>query len=128
MRCPRCKEEKSSEDFYRNSARGRSSWCAKCHREWRKENPQSIDKDYNRNYYFTKAYGLSSNQVDELKMQQQNKCRICSLETDLEVDHDHNSGKVRGLLCVRCNLALGLFRDSPEIIDSASLYLKENNQ
>jgi hypothetical protein len=42
------------------------------------------------------------------------------------VDHNHSSGKVRGLLCNRCNRAIGMFEDSPELLLSAISYLQDN--
>lgn len=66
--------------------------------------------------------------------EQNNSCAICleELVTDLSrdnythkavIDHCHNTNKVRGILCARCNQALGLFRDNPNIIRNAIKYL-----
>ena len=57
----------------------------------------------------------------------QNKCcKICCRHIDLEnsaIDHNHITGHIRGLLCTTCNRALGLFKDSPKILESALDYL-----
>jgi len=62
--------------------------------------------------------------------EQEHKCAICStsdadLDKLLSVDHCHTTGKVRGLLCNNCNLALGNFKDKIENLKSAINYLKQ---
>lgn len=58
---------------------------------------------------------------------QQAKCAICDTKPDkypgLVVDHCHTTGKVRGLLCTKCNLGLGHFKDNKEALAKAALYL-----
>lgn len=49
---------------------------------------------------------------------------ICGATDDLGIDHDHNSGEVRGKLCDKCNQGLGLFQDSPELLHAAADYIK----
>jgi len=66
--------------------------------------------------------------LTELREHQQNRCAICDAsepggQGDFHVDHDHATGKVRGLLCSRCNTSLGLYRDSPERLRRAADYL-----
>ena len=61
---------------------------------------------------------------------QDSKCKICLTQLDygrngLQVDHDHVTGKVRGLLCASCNLALGGFKDDPKLLKAATEYLEE---
>lgn len=70
---------------------------------------------------------------DELLKSQDNKCAICKthqqdLKRTLSVDHDHNTGKVRGLLCDNCNRALGYFKDDTSILEVAKNYLLWNKQ
>ena len=61
-------------------------------------------------------------------IKQNNLCAICHKECShkkmLSLDHDHDTNKVRGLLCSSCNMALGGFRDNPKILESAISYLK----
>ena len=52
-------------------------------------------------------------------------CQICRERKDLVVDHDHKTGKIRGLICRRCNSALGYWKDSPENLLRAIEYIKE---
>ena len=62
------------------------------------------------------------------KFQKTNECEICGSqnnEKSLHIDHCHTTGKIRGFLCVRCNLGLGYFKDSISTLISAASYLKE---
>lgn len=62
-----------------------------------------------------------------LKRGHELRCAICGREEPqhrLCVDHSHTSGKLRGFLCAQCNVGLGMFRDSPEIVDQAASYLR----
>lgn len=71
-------------------------------------------------------YGLTPEAVEALRQAQNNRCRICgdSFENvKMHVDHDHITGRVRGLLCQPCNHGLGMFRDSVERLASAMSYL-----
>lgn len=104
------------------------------------ENPRwkgghSQTKDGKRNYHLQKNYGISLEEYDEMWDTQEGICASCGeLETAknpigairrLSVDHDHKTGKVRGLLCSRCNQALGLLKDSPKRILGLLTYLTE---
>lgn len=73
-------------------------------------------------------YGLTPDQYDELLASQEGRCAICRTETPggkggWHVDHDHATGKVRGLLCDNCNNGLGRFADDPIRIQRAIDYL-----
>ena len=79
-----------------------------------------------RRHYFGKLYGLSVDQVNEMA---ERGCGICGT-TDWpgrhqrpHVDHDHKTGKVRGILCSECNTGLGKFRDDPAVLERAIAYL-----
>ena len=63
-------------------------------------------------------------------MIQQNRCAICKvkqeeLDYDLVLDHDHVTGRIRGLLCHKCNTGIGLLQDDPDILQNAIDYLNE---
>lgn len=70
---------------------------------------------------------LTRTEYKELLEDQNYVCAICfgdePIEKKFSVDHDHDSGEIRGLLCTRCNLGLGLFKDSIETLESATEYL-----
>ena len=80
-----------------------------------------------------KQYGLSVDRFNEIFESQDSKCCICgSIDpgrkgTRWLVDHCHNTNRVRGILCHRCNTALGLVSDSIETLNNMIKYLKENS-
>lgn len=75
-------------------------------------------------------YGLTVERYDQLMAEQDGACAICGVAGPeaarwgkLVVDHDHETGEVRGLLCSNCNCAIGLLGDSPELLTKAAGYL-----
>ena len=89
---------------------------------------------YNRDFQLRTRFGMTANQYDELLSKQGGRCAICN-ETEtvtrrdrpiqrLCVDHCHTSEKVRGLLCQRCNRAIGLCKDNPHLLKSMAMYLE----
>ena len=151
--CSICKKLKPKTEFYRYKVPGGSdivrSACKIClkvaqkqalldpikrqhkrdrHRCWCKNH-----SEYLREIRLKKRFGLSVQDYEHLFTGQNGCCAICgNPETlisagglqRLAVDHDHRTNKVRGLLCYRCNSALGLFQDSESILEQALLYLK----
>lgn len=75
-----------------------------------------------------KKYGITVEDYVRMLVEQNGRCAICLSEypgpNAFHVDHDHATGKVRGLLCTRCNPGLGYFRDDPELLARAIEYLK----
>lgn len=73
-----------------------------------------------------KKYGITIQQFEELFQKQEGRCSICKLSSKrrLAIDHDHKTGKVRGLLCVNCNLGLGNFQDDRDLLFEAFKYLQ----
>ena len=96
-------------------------------RRWVKENPSTV-----RARYLRKTYGLTPAKWEAIFVAQGRRCGICGrTEPDgrdktraWHTDHDHVSGKVRGILCGGCNMGLGCFGDSVEAIRGAMRYLK----
>jgi hypothetical protein len=82
--------------------------------------------------HWRSRYGLEFAQVAELLKLQDDGCAICAVPLNLEIskschiDHCHASKKIRGVLCSSCNRALGLFRDSVQVLENAVSYLKED--
>lgn len=75
-----------------------------------------------------RKYGLTISEYGAMVERQANTCQICTRQfvTAPHVDHDHTSGKVRGLLCTECNKGLGHFRDDIESLERAATYLRKS--
>lgn len=87
------------------------------------------------NKYYQSVYGISVHDFVEMLQDQDEKCAICGgegfkmhegIKESLVVDHNHDTGRVRGLLCNNCNRGLGLFQDSIKNLQSAIRYLKND--
>lgn len=90
-------------------------------------------KEQNRELYYKKRYGITISEYNALLIKQNNCCTICNIkEVDINhgrntyfaVDHCHVSGKVRGLLCYKCNSLLGFVNDDIETLKNAIKYLE----
>jgi hypothetical protein len=82
--------------------------------------------DGSRNYHLKSKYGITESEFDALSRTQNNKCAICSEIRPLEVDHNHETQYVRGLICRHCNCILGHSFDKIVILQNAIEYLKKN--
>jgi hypothetical protein len=88
-------------------------------------------KEYVRNTYLLSVYKISLEDYNNLLIEQNFSCVICKehmskFKKNLSVDHDHKTGKVRGLLCEHCNHGLGKFKDDTNILKEAIKYLENN--
>ena len=124
--CTKCKKELLISDFPKT---GRSV-CKKCVAKKTRDYYQKRNPDHRRDTYLKKMYGIGIKEYYEMLELQEGKCAICqSTDTGskrfryFSVDHDHNTGKIRGLLCKKCNIALGEMRDNPDIVYNAWMYL-----
>lgn len=85
-----------------------------------------------RNITLKRSYGIDLNEFDRMNRIQNGLCCICQRPerspktNNLSVDHCHKTGKIRGLLCMSCNMALGLFEDEPSRLSNAIKYLSNN--
>lgn len=145
LHCGNCGETKDSLEFNKSRARpnGHNQYCRSCQNSRRrtpayreKRNKQlSLRKEHNKDRRFQRKYGISLEEYRFLYTSQGGVCAICHrAETattnsrgviaprPLSVDHDHDTGKVRGLLCHRCNIALG-FLTTRALLKSAYQYL-----
>lgn len=96
-RCSSCRKIKSIDEFHKNDYR-----CKKCN--------VIHQRDMNR-----RKYGITNEEYDIFYKYQRGCCAICGKERDvLCVDHDHRTGKIRGLLCRTCNYFLGVIHDDPK--------------
>jgi hypothetical protein len=107
------------------------------HRQWSKQNPDYRRQRYKNNpdeHYFMNIkhkYGVTYNDWNQLLDSQNNVCAICKQPFNNTgnccVDHSHNNGVVRGIICKNCNLLLGDVSDSVSIIINLIIYLMSNN-
>ena len=97
-----------------------------------REKIQAKMRAYKRNWRLEKEYGLTEEQYLDILRRQDGRCAICKTEewgghrNMPHIDHDHLTGKVRGILCGSCNRALGMFKESLDIIKSAHAYLQKH--
>lgn len=150
--CRICGEEKRKERFDSMSKEKLSEHYKHCNerkKEAYSKNRESIlekrkeiykDSKYKDKYAFkslNRRYGITEQKYLEMFTKQSGLCAICkkseidSFKKDgpikrLSVDHDHTTGKVRGLLCGQCNHGLGNFKDNIELIEKAKLYLEKS--
>ena len=93
---------------------------------------KSKTKDYELNFQLKRNYGISLDEYHELVKQQNGVCAICKSpppegrKKRLSIDHCHDTGVVRGLLCDNCNRSLGLLKDSIDVLENAIQYLKNS--
>lgn len=91
-------------------------------------NRRAANPNYQREYLLQKNYGISIQDYDEMLEAQQGRCAICRKHPKkrrLGVDHNHRTGRIRGLLCMRCNLGLGKLNDNHETLTAAEIYLSQ---
>ncbi len=109
-------------------------------RRWAQENPERVaarelayrasgrKRIANRKSHLKRSYGLTVEEYDAMLAQQNGVCAVCerppTLGISLHVDHDHETGRIRGLLCFRCNNALGDLEDDPGLLRAAAHYLE----
>lgn len=110
----------------RNSPDGRGNYCRPCQGRMSTESRQRLHGT-SRHYHLMRRYGIGAGDVDRMLDAQAWACPVCRVTLTLKtahVDHDHQTGAVRGILCFNCNGGLGQFRDSPEVLRRAADYLE----
>lgn len=147
LTCRDCKRKLPLDSFAKLHTMhgGRRTICRGCESKralkWRDENP-----DKYLDYHMRRKFGITLARYSELLAEQGGVCAVCgeaptfensgrwskrrkgtAAESRLVVDHDHATGKVRGLLCGRCNTGIGFLKDSPDIVRFALKYLEERN-
>ena len=125
--CAKCGKKKPLDQFHKNkrSFDGRKSYCKACSIECQ-EILREKDPSHIRMAQIKTKYNLSSKEYEDLLKRQRRKCAICRQPFDRtpNVDHNHRTGKVRGLLCTNCNAGLGNFLDKIPLLTAAISYLR----
>jgi len=126
---------KNKKDYQKEYCKKNKDRLLAYQKEWRKNNPDKVKISWDRYYQsrgrYWKRYKITKQQYEAKAKQQNGVCAICGCpqpETNkktnkLTVDHNHKTGKVRGLLCTKCNLKLGCIEDA-EFVKRAKIYLK----
>jgi len=117
----------------------RKHYRAAAAKRWRDKNPERVKeiarkyravrgKEMSRERYLRTAYGLTTTAFSALLVGQGDACAICRTDSPNShgwcVDHDHATGKVRGILCHSCNSGIGALQDSATVIEAALSYLR----
>lgn len=90
--------------------------------KWKLQNPGHV-----RNQQFLREYGITAAQVDAMKAEQNHCCALCGKPAKkLCVDHDHQTKRVRAMLCCKCNWAIGLLDESPDRMLLAAIYIEKH--
>lgn len=121
-KCSKCNEIKSVSDFWRNNTTtGMYSACSYC--ELLRTRGNQI-KNRTKDKEAAKRYNITLNEYDKLIKENCN-CQICGIELqNPHIDHDHITGKVRGVLCKKCNTGIGMLQDNVNILKNAISYLE----
>ena len=127
--CLDCYTPLTRENMHPSLLKSQSYICKKCSTarstRWRKSNPDKLKVNDRKNKLKCK-YGLSVEQYNEILSMQEGVCALCLKEhkrRPLNVDHCHSTGRIRGLLCDKCNLAIGLLGDNADLALRAARYL-----
>lgn len=150
--CTGCHEEKPIEEFSldRKLSDGHNTRCKACvsrymraryerlgqeerdknsqyMRRWRAENAERYQRN-ERGASLRRRYGIGIDDYERMFHRQSGQCAICGKSVDgvLHVDHDHKTGRVRGLLCFDCNSGIGKMKDDPAVLRRAATYLEEH--
>lgn len=142
--CETCQESKSYDAYYRrpryeqypDTKAGYSTKCKICvnkdRRIYRAENLQKCN-DADTNSRFKRTYGIDITQYNQIFLNQEGCCAGCKthqyeLKRKLVVDHNHETGVIRGLLCNNCNRGLGLLKDNSNVLLNLSNYITKSSE
>ena len=139
MLCTTCNTEREESEFWNDGRRGgKLKPCKVCKRaymrRYRRKNPDLDKQRYQKDpaaeqeRRLIRKYGITLADYDRMFAEQGGRCAICDREHDggkrFDVDHDHETGDVRGLLCTNCNRMIGHAHDDPRRLRDAARYLE----
>lgn len=131
-KCSKCNQEKPLDAFYTDKrAKDGKTWkCKECDLACQRSRYASDPfREKNRRYKVKTKYGISLGDYDALLESQGGVCALCGTDTPggrgrFNIDHDHQTGKIRGVLCSPCNLAIGLVKEDTLILYRMIDYLE----
>jgi hypothetical protein len=143
-KCIACGAWKLNEEFGSNKGtqNGLAYYCKACAANRARKNyakrmscPINKEKqsDKTRNYQLLKTHGVTAEEYEAMLAAQEYSCAICGVELSsrghkTHLDHCHNTGKLRAMLCTNCNRGLGHFQDNEELLKKAADYLHQHNE
>lgn len=120
--CRECKSHKTTAEM---AHPGECTVCRSIRHKGYEQTPKTLEA--RRARHLVKTYGITPEEWDEMLANQNGACAICmtpQTTRKLHTDHDHRTGKIRGLLCTNCNHAIGALMDDPDLLRSAIQYLE----
>ena len=149
-KCSMCQTEKPLDSFCKHKAKhdGLNNNCKACVKEYTSKNKEQVKK-YKSDYYFAnrekciekhrrnylkRKYNVTVEWYDEQLKKQNGQCMICGttegggISSTLHVDHNHETGQIRGLLCRPCNTGIGLFKEKIDLLEKAIQYVNKFKQ
>ena len=135
-KCNGCLVEKPVEDFYLNKigSKGQPRYKSRCKICINKKNLDNYyneteerrkrRREKNSQSHLLRKFGLTSSEFSAMILEQNNKCKTCGCELHKpQVDHNHKTGKVRGLLCKPCNMSMGLLKENTQTLYNMIYYI-----
>ena len=147
-KCFKCNHIKPLAEFYKHNEMtdghlGKCKWCTKRDsKTWHQSNPErskelrAKERYNNRDKYHKSTlklkYGITPDIYAQMLLDQNDCCAICnkhkdSMDTRMYVDHNHETGAIRGLLCRKCNAGIGMLNDNFDLVLKAAKYLREKD-
>lgn len=136
--CRACRKVKARSEFYLRKASSKHGkdthriWCKDCEASGNKSS-RTRNSRYRKQYMLKEKYGITVEDYNDLLSKQEGRCAICRrlpiedpMGHDLAVDHDHETGRIRGLLCRHCNIGIGKLGDNISGLELALAYLRKH--
>jgi len=128
--CVKCDTVKEAVDFNPSDRERLGAYCRACKQKYNRDRYLAKGHLESPSKHRSETYGLSEEQYQQLMADQGHRCGSCEIELTalhrrkVHVDHDHATGRVRGILCMWCNVMLGGARDNPDSLRGAIQYLQ----
>ena len=130
--CKKCSDKRTS-DYIKSHKKSCTEYSMEYNKKYYRDNRDKVLKYYHDNkdklleQKYKRKYGVTVEQVDETYKKQNGLCAICKVRPAINIDHNHLTGRFRGILCGVCNRGLGMFYDDPLVLSSAITYLEKDS-
>jgi Recombination endonuclease VII len=138
--CSKCRAKMEALEFCSRCGKKRdgshATYCRECYQAYSREHyARNVEhkRAKTRNQHIKSIYGMSVAEWNAKLVEQGGKCAVCYTEEpggrgQFHTDHDHVTGKVRGLLCTRCNVALGMVNDDTWLLRRLAEYVERHDE